>query len=144
MTFPTGTVTEDNLNAANDSPADARADLLLAVQKLNDIINSYDSASGIAALNSSGKIVNTKLPDEIVSSTSANLTLNPDTSMVKIQNFINLAPVAYASLPGTPVKGDVAYLTTDGAAQTKEQLVFYNGSAWKYVADPTGSDVAAS
>ena len=142
--FPTGTsLTTDHLDNATDSPASARTEIKASVDAVADIIASYDSASGIAALDSSGKIVNTKLPNTLISSSSANLTLDPDTSMVKIQNFINLSPVAYANLPASPAQGDVAFLTTDGAAATKNQLVFYNGTNWYYVGDPATA-VAAS
>ena len=131
MAFPTGAVTTDNLDAVTDSPASARADILLAVQKLNDIIASYDSASGIAALDSGGRIVNTKLPAALVSS-SGNITLTPTTNIVKVNNFIELTPVAFASLPASPVIGQVAYLTTDGASATKNLPIYYNGSEWAY------------
>lgn len=134
MAFPTGAVTTDNLDAVTDSPASARADLLLAVQKLNDIIASYDSASGIAALDSGGRIVNTKLPAALVSS-SGNITLTATTNIVKVNNFIELTPVAFANLPGSPVIGQVAYLTTDGASATKNLPIYYNGTAWKYFSD---------
>ena len=55
--------------------------------------------------------------------------------MVKIQDFVNLNPVAHASLPASPVKGDVAFLTTDSTPATQNRLVYYDGSGWKYVAD---------
>ncbi len=130
MAFPTGTVTEDNLNDATDSPADARADLLLAIQKLNDIITSYDGASGIAALDVSGLIVNTKLPNTLISSASADLTLTPNTGVVKINNLIELTPRTKAQLLAlTGVVGQVAYVSDgDGGDPT---LAVYNGSVWK-------------
>ena len=132
MAFPTGAVTEDNLNAATDSPASARADLLLAVQKLNDIIASYDSASGIAALDTSGLIVNTKLPNALQSSSGANITMNPNTGVVKVNNLIELTPRTQAQLEAlTGVVGQVAYCSDgDGSDPC---LAVYNGSAWKKV-----------
>ena len=132
MAFPTGAVTEDNLNAATDSPASARADLLLAVQKLNDIIASYDSASGIAALDASGLIVNTKLPNALQSSSGANITMNPNTGVVKVNNLIELTPRTQAQLEAlTGVVGQVAYCSDgDGSDPC---LAVYNGSAWKKV-----------
>ena len=131
MAFPTGAVDTEHLNAATDSPASAREDLLSAVEKLNDIIASYDSASGIAALDAGGRIVNTKLPAALISS-SGNITLTPTTNIVKVNNFIELTPVAFANLPGSPVIGQVAYLTTDGASATKNLPIYYNGSIWAY------------
>lgn len=129
MAFPTGSVTTDNLDAATDSPASARADLLLAVQKLNDIISSYDSADGIAALDSSGLIVNTKLPDSLQSSSGNNITMNPNTGVVKVNNLIELTPRTVAQLEAlTGVEGQVAYVSNDTGGKA---LAVYDGSAWK-------------
>ena len=132
MAFPTGTVTEDNLNAVTDSPALARADLLLTVQKLNLIIGSFDSASGIAALDSGGRIASNKLPNSLISSSSANLTLNPDTGVLVINDLIQLNPRTVAQLNAlTGVTGQVAYCSDgDGADPC---LAVYTGSAWKIV-----------
>jgi hypothetical protein len=141
MAFPTGSVPTDNLDNVSDSPASAREDLLLAVQKLNDIIASYDSADGIAALDSGGQIVNTKLPAALVSA-SGNVTITPASNILKVANFVELTPVAYASLPGSPVIGQVAFLTTDGASATKNKPIYHNGTDWKYFNDD--STVAAS
>ena len=129
MAFPTGSVTTDNLNEATDSPADARADLLLTVQKLNDIISSYDSADGIAALDSSGLIVNTKLPDALQSSSGNNITMNPNTGVVKINNILELTPRTVAQLNAlTGVEGQIAYCSNGNAGA--KCLAVYDGSAW--------------
>lgn len=137
--FPSSaTIATGNLDAATDSPASARADIKAAFDDLQTIVDSYDNASGIAALDSGGKVANTKLPDTLISSSSANLTLDPNTGMVKIQDFVNLNPVAHASLPSSPVKGDVAFLTTDSTPATQNKLIYYNGTAWRYV-DESGA-----
>ena len=132
MAFPTGTVTEANLDAATDSPASAREDLLLAVQKLNLMIGSYDAAEGIAALDVAGLIVNTKLPNTLISSAGVDLTLTPNTGVVKVNNLIELTPRTQAQLEAlTGVVGQVAYCSDgDGANPC---LAVYNGSAWKKV-----------
>lgn len=141
--FPSSaTIATGNLDAATDSPASARADIKAAFDDLQSIVDSYDDADGIAALDSGGKVVNTKLPDTLISSSGNNLTLDPHTSMLKIQNFINLVPVAYGSLPASPVAGDIAFLTNDGAGSAKNKLIYSTGSGWKYVFDD--STVAAS
>ena len=133
MAFPTGSVTEANLDAATDSPASARADLLLTVQKLNDIISSYDSADGIAALDSNGLIVNTKLPDSLQSSSGNNITMNPNTGVVKINNILELTPRTVAQLNAlTGVEGQIAYCS-DGNSGAK-CLAVYDGSNWLRIA----------
>lgn len=132
MAFPTGTVTEANLNAATDSPASAREDLLLTVQKLNLMIGSYDAADGIAALDSSGLIVNTKLPDALQSSSGNNITLNPNTTVVKVNNILELTPRTVAQLNAlTGVEGQIAYCSN--GANGDKCLAVYNGTAWKVV-----------
>ena len=142
MAFPTGSVPTDNLDNVSDSPASAREDLLLAVQKLNDIIASYDSADGIAALDSGGQIVNTKLPAALVSA-SGNVTITPASNILKVANFVELTPVAYASLPGSPVNGQIAFLTTDGASATQNKPIYYEttNNRWNYM---DGTAVATS
>jgi len=142
MAFPTGAVTTDNLDNVSDSPASARADLLLAVQKLNDIIASYDSADGIAALDSGGLIVNTKLPTALVSA-SGNITLTPASKITKLSNILELTPQTVTQLNAQSglVEGQVAYCS-NGAAGSK-CLAVYNGSAWKRV-DISATTIAAS
>ncbi len=133
MAFPTGSVTTDNLDASTDSPASAREDLLLAVQKLNDIISSYDSADGICALDTNGLVVNTKLPDTHISSSGNNLTLTPNTGVVKVNNLVELTPRTVAQLTAlTGVEGQVAYCS-DGDGGSK-CLAVYNGTDWLRIA----------
>ncbi len=58
-------------------------------------------------------------------------------SGVKVTDVLNLNPVAFASLPGSPAKGDVAFLTTDSGSNTKNKPVYYDGTNWKYFNDDT-------
>ena len=128
MTFPTGSVSTDHLDGATDSPASARSDLLDAVQKLNDIISSYDSASGIAPLDGTGKVSNTNLPSTLTT-TSCNLILDPNSDVVKIQNILELTSQTTAQLNAlTGVEGQVAYCS-DGDGGNK-CLAVYNGTNW--------------
>jgi hypothetical protein len=132
-------ISTTNLDSATDSPALARLDLLAALGELQNVINGLGTTGGALKIESDDKIFGR---EGIKTATSKNLNLQPNTSMVKIENFINLKPVAYASLPSTPAQGDVAFLTTDGASATKNKLCYYNGTAWKYFNDD--STVAAS
>jgi hypothetical protein len=135
-------VSTDNVNSASDNPADARADIEAAFLELKNVIAGRGAASGVASLDSSSLVPAAQLPSTLTSATG-NISLQPANERVSVSSFVNLAPVAYASLPASPAKGDIAYLTTDGAGATKEQLIFYNGTAWKYVTDAT-TTVAAS
>jgi len=128
--FPSGTsLTTDHLDNATDSPASARTEIKAGVDATQDIIDSYDQADGIAALDSTGKLANTKLPDTLISSTSQNLTLSPDSAVVKINNIIGLEPRTVAQLTAlTGVEGQVAYCS-DGDGGNK-CLAVYNGTDW--------------
>lgn len=124
-----------NLDSGTDSPAAARANLKTALDELANVINGRNQASGVAGLDASSKISALQLPDEINSSASTNLTLDPTTGVVVIEDVVQLNPVAFASLPASPVKGQVAYLTTDGASTSKDLPIYYNGSSWRYFSD---------
>ncbi len=126
-------ISTDNLNNAGDSPASARADLKAALDEISNIINGLNTAGGAAKLDAT----TTKVIANSCIQASSDLTLTPTSEMVKVQNFINLAPVAYANLPGSPANGDVAFLTTDGAGTPKNKLVYYEttNNRWNYVVD---------
>lgn len=128
-----------NLDSASDSPAAARADLLAAMGELINVINGLDTNGGAVKLEADGKIF---AKQGIKSASSTDVKLLPATYMVKIENFLNLKPVAYASLPSSPANGDIAFLTTDGAGTTKNKPIYSTGSGWKYFNDD--STVAAS
>jgi hypothetical protein len=133
MAFPTGiTIPIGNLDDVTDSPASARADIKTTFDNLQLIVDSYDSASGIAALDTGGKLSNTKLPNTLTSSTGANLTLAPDTEKVNITAVLNLAPRTVAQLNAlTSTTGDIAFCSDgDGANPC---IAVYTGSAWKIV-----------
>lgn len=142
--FPSSTtLTTQHLDNATDSPASARTELKAGIDATQDIINSYDQNSGIAALDSGGKVVNTKLPDTLISSSSTNLTLDPNTNIVKVNNIIGLEPQTVAQLNAQSglVEGQVAYCS-NGAAGSK-CLAVYNGTAWKRV-DISATTISAS
>jgi len=133
--FPSGTtLTTQHLDNATDSPASARTELKAGVDATQDIIDSYDSPSGIAALDTGGKIANTKLPDTIISGSGNNLTLDPNTNIVKINNILGLEPQSVTQLNAQAglLEGQVAYCS-NGAAGAK-CLAVYDGSNWIAVA----------
>ncbi len=142
MAFPTGvTIPTANLDAATDSPASARADLLSLTENTNLIIGSYDSADGICALDSSGLVVATKLPNALQSSSGNNITLNPNTEIVKINNVLELTPRTVAQLNAlTVAEGTIAYCSNGNAGA--KCIAVYDSSAWKVVA--LGATIATS
>ena len=124
-----------NLDSGTDSPAAARADLKSALDELANVINGRNQASGVAGLDGSSKISNAQLPDTIISSSSTDLTIDPNTGVVVIEDVVQLNPIAFGSLPASPAKGQCAFLTTDGASVSKDKPIYYDGSAWKYFGD---------
>jgi len=136
MAWPTDDTNIDttNLDSASDSPASARADIKTALDELANVINGRGEASGVAPLNSSSKIAATYLPDTIQSSSGVDLTLQPDTNRVQIDDILNLTAQTLAQLNTavpTPQEGDVAYVTNGDAGS--KCLVVYNGTDWKVV-----------
>lgn len=141
MAWPGTTVSTANLDSATDKPSDARADLLSAVQAVNDIINSRAAASGIASLDSSGKVPVAQIPDTITSSGSSDITLQPDSDRVTVFYLVNLQPRSVSQLSSiTGEIGDVAYCENGDAGAPC--LAVYNGTNWKKIA--FGANISAS
>jgi hypothetical protein len=129
-----------NLSAGTDSPAAARADLKSALDELTAVINGRNTANGVAGLNASSKLSASQLPDEINSSTSQDLTLDPDTDKVRIEHILNLNPQTVAQLQArTDIQqGDVAFCSNgDAGAECLAVAVIEDDSAgnptWKVV-----------
>jgi len=134
-----------NLDAGTDDPSQARADLKAALDELASVINGRASASGVAPLNASTLIDAQYLPDEITSSTGANLILAADSGRTRIENIISLEPRTTAQLEaldtaGDAIEGDIAYCS-DGDAGSKCLAVF-DGADWLRIS--LGSAIASS
>lgn len=111
-----GNVTTTHLNSATDDPSQARVELYNALVELQAVINGRNSASGVAGLDASSKISATQLPNTLVSASGQDLTLDPDTSRVRIENIINLEPRTVAQLEALVSEvGDVAYCSNGNA-----------------------------
>jgi hypothetical protein len=123
-----------NVDSAADNPADAREDIRKAFVELQAVINGRGAVNGVASLNASTQVPAAQIPSTLVS-TTGDITLQPNSARTSFEDVINLQPVDYASLPAAPTKGDVAYLTTDSVATSVEQIVYYNGTDWKYMAN---------
>lgn len=130
MAFPTGTtIPTSNLDAGTDSPASARADLLAAVEALNDIIASANDDNGVLVLTGSGKIPASVFPPQITLSTGVQI-INPVDGVVNIRDVLRLQPQLTADIEAiaSPETGDLAYASDgDGGDPC---LAFYNGTDW--------------
>ena len=122
-----------NLDAGTDSPAAARPNLKAALDELIIVIDGRGQASGVAPLNASTKIDATYIPDELNSTAATNLTLDPATGKVNLEEILNLAPQTVSQLNARTDKaeGDVAYCSNGDAGS--KCLAIYNGTDWKVV-----------
>lgn len=125
-----------NLDSGTDSPAAARADIKAALDELTLVINGRGQANGVAPLNASSKIAATYLPNELNTSTGVNLTLDPDTGKVNIEEIVNLAPqtVAQLNARSDQATGDVAYCSDGGGDSAGVGcLAVWDGNDWRAV-----------
>ena len=134
MAFPTGiAISEDNLNSGADDPSLARADLLQAIQVLNQLIASQDQALGVPVLNGSGQLLSAQFPNSFTPSGA--LTLAPADAIVKIEDVLRLQIIPKATvlaLTGSVI-GDVC-LAADDLTGANPKLAMYDGTNWKYLA----------
>ena len=137
-------ISTDNLNNDGDSPLSARPDLKAALDELIVAGNARGQADGVASLDSSTLVPNTQLPNTLISSGSNNLTLDPGSGKVAIQDILNLNPRTVAQLNAlTSAEGDIAYCS-NGAAGNKT-IAVYDGSNWKVILNLSGaSNIATS
>lgn len=139
MAWPTndGNISTTNLDAGTDSPAAARADLKLALDELANVINGRNEASGVAGLDASSKITNTQLPDTIVSSSSTDLTLDPATGRVVIEDVMKINPQTRADLYARSDLEDGMIAIASNGDSTVDTPVYYAGGVWRYFSDNT-------
>jgi hypothetical protein len=128
-------VTTNNLDSALDSPAEARVEIYNALLELQNVINGRGAVDGVASLDSNTKIPSAQMPDEINSSASTDLTLDPTTGVVVIEDIVKLTPItrsaAYAVT--APQDGMIAMMSDGDSTVTKP--AYYAGGVWRYFDD---------
>jgi hypothetical protein len=143
MTWPTDdtNINTTNLESAADSPAPARADLKTALDEIKNIINGRNQASGVPGLDASSKILNTQLPNTLVSSTGT-LALSPNNGMVTINNYLKLATVTRAAAYAqSPLEDGMIAMLSNGDS-TVAKPAYYAGAVWRYF--DTNSEVSSA
>ena len=130
MTFPTTAVNTTNLDASTDSPADARVDILDAVQKLNTIIAEANTAGGVVVLTGSAKIPASTIPAQITLAAGVQV-INPVDGVVNIRDVLRMQQMTTADILNlaSPQAGDIAF-ATDGDS-TASALCIYDGDDWR-------------
>ena len=138
MAWPANTtnIVTTNMNAGSDNPASARADIKAALDEIINLINGRNQASGVAGLSASSKIVNTQLPDTIISSSSTDLTLTPNTGTVNINSVIqmNLQTRVQLYARSDLADGMIGFCTT-GDSTDMDAPVYYAGGIWRRFSD---------
>ena len=136
MAWPTNSSNIDtqHLDAGTDSPASARANIKTALDELANVIDGRNQASGVAGLDASSKISATQIPDELNTSSSTDLTLDPTTGKINIEEILHLKPQTLTELNARSDKeeGDLAYCSNGNSGSIC--LAVYDGSNWKVVA----------
>jgi hypothetical protein len=133
MAFPTTQVPTTHLDAGSDSPSSARADLLLAVQSLNTIIDEANTANGVLVLDNTAQVPGANLPS-VIAPVTGTLTLAPVSGRVKIEDVLRLQQIPTSVVLGLSdiAEGDIVY--TPNGANGSPCLAVYNGTNWLRIA----------
>lgn len=139
MTWPTNSsnIVTTNLDAGTDSPAAARADLKTALDELANVINGRNQASGVAGLNASSQLSASQVPNELNSTSGNDITLDPATSIVTVENIIKLTPQTTAQLNAQSglAEGMIAFCSDAGDSAGVGIPVYYTGGQWRSMID---------
>ena len=141
MTFPANAnnIVTTNLDAGTDDPSAARANLKAALDEISNIIGGRGTASGIASLDSNTLIPAAQIPNELNSSSGQNLTLDPATGIVVVEDIIKLNPRTKSQLNATSnlADGMIAFASDvdrDSAGADGCLVLFVDGF-WRKVSD---------
>jgi hypothetical protein len=138
MTWGTvGNVTTTHLDSADDSPAEARVEIYNALLELQNVINGRATANGVASLDANTKVPSAQMPDEINSSSATNLTLDPATGIVQIEDIIQLNPITRAAAYAVTGLADGMMAMMSDGDSTVTKPAYYSGGVWRYFDDNT-------
>ena len=132
-----GNINTNNCNAGTDNPASFRVDAKAAFDEITAIINGRNAASGVAGLDASSKITNTQLPDIIISSSSTDLTLTPNTGTVNINSVLQMNPQTRVQLYARSDLADGMIGVCSNGDSTVDTPVYYAGGVWRFFSDNT-------
>ena len=132
-----GNVTTINLDSADDSPAEARVELYNALLELQNVINGRGAVNGVASLDASTKIPSAQIPDEINSSGSTDLTLDPATGIVAVEDIVKLNPISRSAAYAVSNLADGMIAMMSDGDSTITKPAYYSGAVWRYFDDNT-------
>ena len=137
-----GNVTTTHLDSADDSPAEARVELYNALLELQNVINGRAAVNGVASLDANTKVPSAQMPDEINSSGSTDLTLDPATGIVAVEDIIKLNPITRTAAYAVSNLADGMMAMMSDGDSTVTKPAYYSGGVWRYFDDNT--EVASS
>ena len=126
-----------NMDAGTDNPASARADIKAALDEIKNLINGRNQASGVAGIDASSKITNTQLPDTIISSSSTDLTITPNTGTVNINSVLQMNEQTRVQLYARSDLADGMIGVCSDGDSTMAIPVYYSGGNWRLFSDNT-------
>tara|TARA_R100000995_G_scaffold28545_2_gene12520 strand:- start:1307 stop:1738 length:432 start_codon:yes stop_codon:yes gene_type:complete len=132
-----GNVTTTHLDSADDSPAQARVELLNALLELQNVINGRGAVNGVASLDANTKVPSAQMPDEINSSGSTDLTLDPATGIVAVEDIIKLNPITRTAAYAVSNLADGMMAMMSDGDSTVTKPAYYSGGVWRYFDDNT-------
>jgi len=137
MAWPTNSnnIVTTNLDAGTDSPAAARVDLKAALDELTNVIDGRNQASGVAGLNASSQISAAQIPNELNSTSGNDLTLDPATNIVTVEDIVKLNPRTTAQLNAQTGLADGMIAFASDGDSTAGAPVFYSGGKWRRFTD---------
>lgn len=125
--WPINGVNTTNLDAATDSPAAARVDLLDLAQKFNDVQNDRGVANGVASLDGNARLTSTEAPYFAAGSASApSITFAGDTDTGIYNSSANVIAFATGANPWVTIgsTGSISSLKSCATNYTRTALNF--------------------
>ena len=147
MSYPTNDITTTHLNSGADSIAAARVELFTALTRLSELIDSRNTANGMAPLDANSQVPASNLPTTLTSGGSNDIILQPATGNVTVKNILTLTARTVAQLEAddSPV-GSLAYVSNGnaGAACLAVSTGAQSGGAYQWLRIALGTHIATS
>ena len=117
MGYPTNDITTNYLDSGTDSIAAARVELYTALTRLDELIDSRNTANGLAPLDSNSQVPAANMPTTLTSGGSNNIILQPATGRVTLQNVLSFTARTVAQLQAddAPI-GTLSYCSNGGTS----------------------------
>ena len=114
MAYPNNDITTQHLNSGNDSIAAARVELFTALTRLSELIDSRNTANGLAPLDANSQVPAANMPTTLTSGGSNNIILQPATGNVVVQNVVTFGARTVAQLAADDSDAGTLAYCSDG------------------------------